>query len=337
MAINLLELEPNKVSKDLSSYTTLLFGVPKIGKSRLAAEFPSPLFIATEPTQTTIPGAYIQPATSWSEIKQIVRQLKNPQLKEKFKTIVIDVIDLAAVYCEKYICNQNGVEKISEIPWGAGYKMCETEFRDALYAIRNEGYGLIMISHVSNGTFKREDNTEYNERVPSIPGSKLKAVAENLADIYAFAHMVSDDDNGGYKRVLSLRAVDPSTPIGSHFPYLPDNVDLSYKALSEALENAIEQEEKEKGSEFFQNEQKEIAQEPEYNFDELMTEFKTLVGQIQKNVTKDEFKNKWAPKITEVTEKYLGVGKKVNDCTAMQSEQIVLIVDDLKALVGEGL
>lgn len=336
MAINLLELEPNKVSKNLSSYTTLLFGIPKIGKSRLAAEFPSPLFIATEPTQTTIPGAYIQPATSWSEIKQIVRQLKNPQLKEKFKTIILDVVDLAATYCEKYICNQNGVEKIGDIPWGAGYKLCETEFRDTLYAIRNEGYGLVMISHVSNGTFKREDNTEYNERVPSIPGSKLKAVAENLADIYAFAHMVADEE-GGYKRVLSLRAVDPSTPIGSHFPYLPDNVDLSYKALSEALEKAIEQEENEKGSEFFQTEQKEIAQEPEYNFDELMTEFKSIVGQIQKNVSKEEFKNEWAFKITEITDKYLGVGKKVNDCTAQQSEQLVLIVEELTELVGQGI
>lgn len=337
MAINLLDLQPNKVSKDLSSYTTLLFGVHKIGKSRLAAEYPSPLFIATEPTQTTIPGAYIQPATSWNEIKQIVRQLKNPQIKEKFKTVVIDVVDLAATYCEKFICNQNGVEKIGDIAWGAGHKLAETEFRDTLYAIRNEGYGLVLISHVTNSTFKREDNTEYNERVPSIPGSKLKAIAENLADIYAFAHMVSDG-NGGYKRVLSLRAVDPSTPIGSHFPYLPDNVDLSYKALSEALQKAIEQEEREKGSEFFQDEKKEVNFEPPaYDFPAMMKEFKSLTGKVMKSVPKEEFKSVWAPKITSITEKYLGVGKKVNDCTEQQAEQLDLILIDLKELLANGI
>ena len=336
MAIDLLNLEPNKVSKDLSSYTTLLFGQPKIGKSRLAADFPNPLFIATEPTQTTIPGAYIQPVTTWSEMRQVVRQLKDPALKAKFKTVIIDVIDLAATYCEKYICNQNGVEKISDIPWGAGYKLSETEFRDTLYAIRNEGYGLVMVSHVSNGTFKREDGSEFNERVPSIPGSKLKAVAENLADIYAFAHMVSDE-NGGYKRVLSLRAVDPSTPIGSHFPYLPDEVPLNYSALNAALKKAIEEEEQEKGEEFFQEEKKQIATEPEYDFEALVKEFKNLTLKIQKSVSKEDFKSQWAPKITTLTDKYLGVGKKVNDCTDKQAEQVFLIVEDLKELVGEGL
>ena len=35
--LNLKELQPNKVSKDISSYSTLLFGPPKVGKSRLAA------------------------------------------------------------------------------------------------------------------------------------------------------------------------------------------------------------------------------------------------------------------------------------------------------------
>lgn len=336
MAIDLLNLEPNKVSKDLSSYATLLFGQPKIGKSRLAADFPSPLFIATEPTQTTIPGAYIQPVTTWSEMRQVVRQLKEPALKAKFKTVIIDVVDLAATYCEKYICNQNGVENISDIPWGAGYKLSEAEFRDTLYAIRNEGYGLVMVSHVSNDTFKREDGSEFNERVPSIPGRKLKAVAENLADIYAFAHMVSDE-NGGYKRVLSLRAVDPSTPVGNHFPYLPEEIPLSYSALSSALEEAIEKEEQEKGKEFFQEEKKQIATEPEYDFEALVKEFKNLTLKIQKNTTKDEFKSKWVPKITEITDKYLGTGKKVNDCTPKQTEQLILIVDDLKSELENGL
>ena len=337
MAIDLMNLEPNKVSKDLSSYSTLLFGDPKIGKSRLAAEFPKPLFIATEPTQTTIPGAYIQPATTWGEVKQIVRQLKNPQLKEKFKTVIIDVIDLAASYCEKYICNQNGVEKIGDIPWGAGYKMAETEFRDTLYTIRNESYGLVMISHVTNGTFKREDGTEFNERTPSIPGSKLKAVAENLADIYAFAHMVADEDGEGYHRVLSLRASDPSTPIGSHFPYLPDEIPLSYSALESALEEAIQKEEEELGKEFFQEERKEAVKAPEYDFEELMSEFKNMVVKVQKAVGKEAFREDWAPKVTAITEKYLGKGRKVNDCTADQVEQVFLIVEDLKEEIGNGL
>lgn len=149
--------------------------------------------------------------------------------------------------------------------------------------------------------------------------------------------MISDDD-GGYKRVLSLRAVDPSTPIGSHFPYLPDNVDLSYKALSEALQKAIEQEEEEKGSEFFQDEKKEMNVEaPAYDFPAMMKEFKSLTTKIQKSVDKEEFKTAWAPKIQAIVEEYLGVGRKVNDCTAQQAEQLDLILADLKDLLANGV
>ena len=76
--------------------------------------------------------------------------------------------------------------------------------------------------------------------------------------------------------------------------------------------------------------------EPERDFASMMDEFKELTHQIQK-ATGAEFKTKWAPKIVEITNKYLGVGKKVNDCTAAQSEQVELILSDLKDLVALGL
>lgn len=194
-----------------------------------------------------------------------------------------------------------------------------------------------MISHVTNGTFKREDGSEFNERTPSIPGSKLRAVAENLADIYAFAHMVANEDGEGYHRVLSLRATDPSTPVGSHFPYLPDEIPMSYKALESALKEAIQKEEESLGSEYFQEEQKEMAKTPDYDFDALMAEFKDIVVKVQKAVGKESFREDWAPKITAITEKYLGKGRKVNDCTADQAEHVFLIVEDLKEEIGNGL
>ena len=70
--------------------------------------------------------------------------------------------------------------------------------------------------------------------------------------------------------------------------------------------------------------------------DELMGEFRKMIAQIQ-DATGDDFTKKWSPKITAITDKYLGKGKKVNDCTADLVEQLVLIVDDLKEAVGEGL
>lgn len=332
MANPLLELQPNKVSRDIGSYVTYIYGEPKCGKSRFAAEFPDALFLASEPTQKAIPGIKIMDVTSWAEFKKMIRFLDDKQVKEIYKTVVLDTIDLYATFAERYVCNQAGVEDVKDIPYGAGYGRVEREFEQALRKIINMQYGLVLISHVTQSTFTREDGSEYNKLTPAVSSKRCKAVAENLADIYGFIHTVDGH------RILTLRAPDGSISGGNHFKHLVPEVPLSYEALTKAVTEAIDKDEEEIGNpEFFTDERIELPQEPKYDFNELMAEFKTLVGQIQKNVTKEEFKNKWAPKITEVTEKYLGVGKKVNDCTAMQSEQLVLIVDDLKAIVGEGL
>lgn len=37
MAINLLALEPHKVSRDLSGYITYVYGAPKVGKTTLGS------------------------------------------------------------------------------------------------------------------------------------------------------------------------------------------------------------------------------------------------------------------------------------------------------------
>lgn len=332
--INLKELQPNKVSKDISSYSTLLFGLPKIGKSRLAAEFPKPIFLATEPTQTTIPGAYIVPITKWTELKQYIQQLKDDELKNTFSTVVIDTVDLASTYAEKYICQCENVEKIKDISWGAGYKMVENEFRDTLFSIRQEGYGLVLISHVTTSTFTREDGTEYNEHIPALPDKRTRGVVENLADIYAYAHMVKGKE--GYERVLTLRAGDPTTPAGSHFKYLPDSVPLDYNALKTALAEAIEKEEAEVGKQFFVEDKIALASDQKRDFNELMNEFDELVAKLQ-DVTGGAFSTQWAPRIAETVAKYLGKGKKIAECTPDQVDVVELIVEDLKEQVGNGI
>ena len=45
------------------------------------------------------------------------------------------------------------------------------------------------------------------------------------------------------------------------------------------------------------------------------------------------FGSYWAPKITDITERYLGKGKKVSNCTRQQVEQLALIIDELKEIV----
>ncbi len=334
MAINLLNIQPHKVSRDLSGFLVYIFGAGGTGKTTLASQMDRALLLAAERGYNAIPGVMAQDITSWSEMKQVVRELKKPEVKETFKSICVDTIDLMADYCEKYICNREGVEKLGDIPWGGGFKMMKKEFEDTFRTIAQMDYALFFISHSKDKLFKREDGTEYNQIVPSLSPS-YNEIIRNMSDLQGYAHQTRLE-NGRPEVMLTLRSMDGSVECKSRFKYIEPEIPFSYEALSKALNDAIEKEAEKNGHQFVTDERAQVPVAPEYDFDELMGEFRKMIAQIQ-DATGDDFTKKWAPKITAITDKYLGKGKKVNDCTADQVEQLVLIVDDLKEAVGEGL
>lgn len=123
--IDLLNLQPVTINKDLKGKYILIYGQPKIGKTTLAAQFPRNLLLAFEPGYNALNNKMVQPITKWAEFKTVLRQLERPEIKEKFDTITIDTADIAWDYCEKYICSSNINEQtgetpktIGEIPWG---------------------------------------------------------------------------------------------------------------------------------------------------------------------------------------------------------------------------
>lgn len=334
MAIDLLAIQPHKVSTDLSGYVTYIFGPGGTGKTTLATQLDRALLLACERGYNALPGVIAQDITKWSEIKQVVKELQKPEVKETFKSIVIDTIDLASDYCEKYICNQNGVEKIGDIPWGGGYKLMKKEFESVFRSIAQMGYALFFISHAKDKVFKREDGSEYNQIVPSLAPSSNEII-RNMSDLQGYAHQTSIGD-GEFNVMLTLRSMDGSVECKSRFKMMQPEVPFTYEALSEALNKAIEDEGKLHNGKYVTNEKRNFEVQPERSFAVVMTEVKGLVGDIQK-AAGDSFKTDWAPAITEITNKYLGVGHKVTECTPEQVEQIELIIGDLKDLMANGI
>ena len=118
MAIDIFSIKPNAISRDLKGKYVLLYGKPKSGKTTAAAQFPKALLCAFEHGYNAIGGVMAQDINSWSDFKQVLRQLEKPEAHNMFETIVIDTVSIAWDYCEQFICKQNGVQKINEVPWG---------------------------------------------------------------------------------------------------------------------------------------------------------------------------------------------------------------------------
>lgn len=65
-SINLLAIQPHKVSRDLSGYITYVYGAGKTGKTTLASQMDKSLLIAWEKGYNAIPGIMAQDVKSWS-------------------------------------------------------------------------------------------------------------------------------------------------------------------------------------------------------------------------------------------------------------------------------
>ena len=167
-SIDLKSLKPHQVSRDMRGYSVFFYGEPKSGKTTTATKFPKHLLLAFEKGYSAIPGAMAQPINSWSEFKQSLRQLKDPDMHEMFETIIIDTADIAYDYCDKYICANNNVDAIGDIPYGKGYTMVAKEFDEALRSIVQMNYGLVLISHSTDKTFTDEAGREFNQIVPTL-------------------------------------------------------------------------------------------------------------------------------------------------------------------------
>lgn len=338
MAIDLLSIKPHQVSRDMRGYTVFLYGEPKSGKTTTATKFPRHLLLAFEKGYNAIPGAMAQPINSWAEFRQVLRQLKKPETKEMFETIIIDTVDIAYSYCEKYICANAersdggfGVDSIGDIPYGKGYTLISQEFDESLRQIAQLDYGLVMISHATDKVFKDESGDEYNRIVPTLD-KRAKNIVSRMVDLYGYSRIVTDDKGNDVTK-LFLRGTN-RYEAGSRFKYTPDYIDFNYEALVAAIGEAIDKQAKEDGIDLFTDHRENLYTDTtqELNFDELMNEFKTIISNVTSVANAQDMENIYAPQITQIVERYLGKGRKVGDMSREQTEALSLIVADLKEL-----
>lgn len=322
MAIDLLGIQPHKVSRDLSGYITFIYGPAKCGKTTFGSQMPGALLLAFERGYNALPGVIAQDITTWGEMKQVMRELKKPEVKERFKSIIVDTADIAADLCQKYICSQLGIDNIGDGGWSTnGWAKYKKEFEDVFRTLAQLGYAVVFISHDKEKTITPQNAKEYQQIGSSMQSSAL-AIIENMSDIIGYAHPQVTEN--GSRMVLTLRSSDNSVRCGCRFKYIKPEIDFTYDALTAALNEAIDQEAQETQNKFVTSDRAAAPILKEYNFDALMAEFKALAGELmQRNQSN-------AAKITQIVDKYLGKNKKVSEATPDQAEFIHLIVTEIK-------
>lgn len=333
MAIDIFNIKPNVVTRDLSGKSFLIYGERKSGKTTNACKFPKPILLGFEKGYGFLDGIIAQPINSWKEALEVKKQLlKDAESAEKenrdtiFKSVIVDTIDIAYDLCEKYIVDKEGVDYLDETEKMRGYRALSREYDKFFQEIVKAGYTLICISHATTKQIK-ENGEKYDKTIPTIPDRGFLVVSR-LVDICAYASYESDEQ-GNIHSMLTLRG-NKHLEAGSRSPYMSEKIPFTYEALRDDMAHAIDMQ-KEHGATVV-NEEVNLFKDNEdksekVDFDDLVAE----IGKHAKALYAAEKTNDYKKIVAE----YLGKGKNVKDCDESQTDMLLLILDDLKDYCAE--
>ena len=325
MIVDLLNLQPQVISRDLRSKYLLLAGPPKIGKTEFCTLAPDSLILAFEMGANGRPNARVQPIDTWSTFKLVLRQLAKPEVKEKFSTVCVDTVGIAYDLCEQFICAQGGVQKIGDIPYGQGYSSLSKEFESALRQITMMGYGLIMTCHLKETS---NDEGEIVGYKPDLNNRCLKIV-NGLVDIIGVITQTWSE-KGESQRWIQTRST-PTIFAGSRYKYLAPRIPFGYNQFLQALGEAIDKEE-ENGAVVVDS--AEIIASEKLDFGTVRNEAMELWHKLLEFGKDEEEKHTIARDIGKKIELVFGRSMKLSEITEDQVDLFNLVVLDMRDMLA---
>lgn len=271
-----------------------------------------------------IDGIYAQPIQKWSEFKLLLRQLEQPAAKEKFDTVTIDTVSIAYDLCEQFVCAQNSVQKISDIPWGQGYTQVKSEFEASLRRITMMGYGLILIAHqeIRKETVDGDDIEFYS---PAL-NKRCYEICNRLVDVIGYI-AVEWDNEGNSERWLYTRQT-PRVVAGSRYKYLPPKIKFGYQELVDAIGQAIDASAEKDGAVVVEKHEEVVEEQLDYNAlrAEAQDLWMKMVG------SGDNANEEMAKRIMKRVEMIFGHPMKISEISEDQVDLLQLVVLDMRDL-----
>jgi hypothetical protein len=323
--IDIFNIEPSVISKDLKGKYIAIYGREKVGKTTFGARLPRALFCNFEVGTNFVSGVRAQKISKWSDFKLVLKQLEQPRAHDIYDTVVIDTVGQAYTLCEEFTCAQAGVQKLGDVPYGAAYASCKKEFESALRKITMLGFGICCICHSEVKKESGPDETIIETVAPAMP-SRAADVVNRLVDIIAYID-VSYDENGKAIRNFVTRRT-PTIMAGSRLPYLDAVIPFSYDSLVDAIGRAIAKQEEMDGAQVVDT--TEFFAEDKLDYATLRSEaeglWKTLVA------TEDGMNEDMARRIAKRVEMIFGRPMKISEITEDQTDLLNLVVIEMREL-----
>ena len=329
--IDIFSLEPSKISRDLKGKFLLIYGQPKTGKSTFGSQLPRSLFLNFEQGTNALAGIRSVPILRWGDFKKVLSQLRKPQAREMYDSIVVDTASIAWQLCEKYICQRESVDTIRDIPWGQGWGMLRNEFAECWREITLLGFGILFIAHSKDKPteMRDEEGNEITAVAPDLP-NQCYGIINSIVDIIGYLQVQMNSD-GTSERFLYTRST-PTIFAGSRYQYLAPKIKFGYNELVDAIGDAIDKAVELDGAEV--TDHTEIAQIKARPFQEVINDAKEIWTNYLNAAKTDEEKEQHLNVMKDVIRRVFGSEEfKLSSAVPSQSDLVELFVDEMRELL----
>lgn len=330
--LSIFDLKKTVISKDLSGKYLLLYGKPKIGKTSFAAQIDKNLILAAEMGTNALDGLNVYPILKWTDVKAVLKELRDPRARELYNTITFDTITICGSLIESYICSREGVSQIKDIPFGQGFNMVAQELQETLREITLLGFGLVLICHSKEraSQYTDEDGNALMSIEPDIGSKKIAQVVSSVTDLIGYIGIEFDKD-GNSQRYLYTRQT-PTIFAGSRWRYLKGRIPFGYNELIDAIGDAIEKQKTLDGATVVEHQEQQYITKNR-PFQEIMEEARNVWKEYIEGGTTDEEKDVRLNTMKNIIGKIFGNSEfKLSQSIPQQADLVELFIDEMKNL-----
>lgn len=328
--LDIFNIQPSVISRDLKGKYVLLYGQPKVGKTSFAVQAPRAFVCAFEIGVNALGGTRYAAMDKWTTFKRVIKQLRDPRGRETYDTIVIDTASIAFDLCEKYILQREGVDSIRDIPWGQGWGMVKQEFQECLREITMLGYGLVLICHSKErqSQFTDEEGNALMSHEPDLSKNAYQ-VCNAICDVIGYIG-VEFTPEGKSERYLYTRQT-PTVFAGSRYKYLEPKIPFGYTELVNAIGDAIDKQGELDGATIVDHVEAEAVKTRP--FKEVMDEAKLIWTNYINSAESEEDKEMRFNILNDIIIKVFGKPTKISAVLPSQQDLVELFISEAEELV----
>ncbi|WP_454650763.1 ATP-binding protein [Bradyrhizobium liaoningense] len=166
-----------------------IYGVPKIGKSSLAAEFPRPVFIQTAAGESVPAGIVADTieVRSYNDLCEAIGALVNEE--HNYATAIFDSTTGLENLIRAEACARNGWKNIEDPGYGKGYKVAASiflEYIDGIMTLRSlRQMAVIQLGHCDISRFESPTTDPYSRYRVNLHKDAADIIEAN-SDVIAF-------------------------------------------------------------------------------------------------------------------------------------------------------